>query len=140
MRDQFVQASLSYNPSGCLTFLTKPSESGQYNSQDGVSGVNSGRHALDLRNPENRAHLQQETTLCSLLEQLDGIPGCDTDEIRVPRKSLVDKIQSELHRLDRIKEQEWERQRTAKSQPSKMSPHPNAVDTSTSFSCPLLVV
>lgn len=138
VHDQFVQASLSYNPSGCLTFLTRPSESGQYNSQDGVSRVNSGHHALDLWNPKNWAHLQQETTLCSLLKQLNRIPGCNTDEIRVPCKSLVDKIQSELHCLDHIKEQEWEHQHTAKSQPSKVSPHPNVVDTSMLFSHPLL--
>ena len=135
VRDQFIQASLSYSPSGHLTFIARPSEYGQYNHQDGVSGVNKGRHALDLRNPENCYYLQHETTLYHLLEQLDGIPGYDTDEIRIPRKSLVDKIHFELERLDRMKEQEWECQR-AESCPGKALPHANVVDTSTLLPCP----
>jgi hypothetical protein len=138
--DQFIQASLSYSPSGCLTFVARPSEYGQYNHQDGASGVNKGHHALDLRNPDNRFHLQHETTLYQLLEQLDGIPGYDTDEIRIPRKSLVDKIYFELERLDRTKEQEWERQRTAKSRPVKALPYANVVDTSTLLPCPAVII
>jgi hypothetical protein len=132
IRDQFVQASLSYNTSGHLSFLTNPSESGPYSRQDGASGVNSGLHALRLESPTNQAYLRQETILYTLLEQLDGVPSCDMDDIKLQRKSLVDKVTFELDRLDHVKEQEWESQRTVKSQIRTVSFQTHTVDTGVS--------
>lgn len=120
IRDQYIQANLSYTATGPLDFVNNPVTTGEFFSEEASTGVNSGRHALNLKSSANRAFLQQETTLLSLVDQLDAVMSHDQEGIRDQRKILVKKIKFDIAQLDRFKAQEWERQRTHNSGQDKI--------------------
>lgn len=111
VRDQYTQCSLTFSLHRTLSFVNCPSKSGAYHHQSATSGINSGPHALTLKHPSNRAFLEQEGILFSLLQQLDDIASYGNEDIQKHRRTLNGKITFEINRLDKFKHQEWERQR-----------------------------
>ena len=111
VRDSFIQASISYTPAGALSFVLDPPSHGPYASDEAALGINTGRHALRSQNASDSQYLKHESSLLSLLEQLDGIYLAGSEELEAQRHSLWESITFEQHRLDTFKRKEWERQR-----------------------------
>lgn len=130
VRDQYTQCTLSFSLHGDLSFVNSPSKSGPYDHHSATSGINSGLHALTIQHPLNRAFLQQEGTLLSLLQQLDAIASHGSEDIQKRRRTLNNKITFEIDRLDRFKHQEWEKQRRGGHQVDTRAPD---VDTGKDF-------
>ena len=107
----YVHSALSYTPIGPLSFVQNPAEIGEYDSREGPSGLNTGRHALKIGDPKNHAFIEQERLLGSLINDADSVQSHGSQDIQMSQKELVAKIQANVMRLNSFRQGEWERQR-----------------------------